>query len=375
MSATTALVFEAPGPGTWTLDPVHFPRPVTKYWTEIHPPAFARGVADFTSYYGMLLDRLEDAYVNGIAYMAMVPVSEQEVPVRIARAGEVFEGKLWREQLRNWDEDVKPAAVAKHRELLSVDPDALSDDELVAYLHRCRDHHSAMITQHMRFTAAAVVPTGDFLAHVSDWTDYSHSQLLDLLQGSAPVSAGASGELDTLVKGLRKDPATRDRLAGAEDAGAAIRAVQDGGGEIGKAMSAYIGLVGYRILDGFDIAEPCAIELPDVLLRSILSAVEGTAAELVDADDRIAEIRGAVPADHRDEFELVAGGGQADLPNSRRARRVQRHMGIRHHAPRRAFGWSPACAKGPRRRSGTSGGCRDRGNGGSPRRGFATLRS
>jgi hypothetical protein len=34
-----ALRFEPPGPGSWELDPVHFPRPVTRYWTEIHPEA------------------------------------------------------------------------------------------------------------------------------------------------------------------------------------------------------------------------------------------------------------------------------------------------------------------------------------------------
>jgi hypothetical protein len=60
---------------------------------------------------------------------------------------EVFAGKLWREQLREWDETYKPAALAEHRELQAVDADALSADELVAYLGRCRDHHAAMITQ------------------------------------------------------------------------------------------------------------------------------------------------------------------------------------------------------------------------------------
>ena len=27
-----------------------------------------------------------------------------------------------------------------------------------------------MIMQHMRYTAGAMIPTGDFLAHVGDWT-------------------------------------------------------------------------------------------------------------------------------------------------------------------------------------------------------------
>src|SRR5687767_9746395 len=30
----TELRFEPPGPGSWGLDPVHFPRPATRYWME-----------------------------------------------------------------------------------------------------------------------------------------------------------------------------------------------------------------------------------------------------------------------------------------------------------------------------------------------------
>ena len=119
----------------------------------------------------MLLDSLDMEYINGFAYK---PASARLPRRRSLRASsareEVFQGKLWREQLRDWDETVKPASIKTHRELQSVDPDELSDEDLVAYLTRCRDHHAAMISQHMRFTAAAVVPTGDFLAHVGDWT-------------------------------------------------------------------------------------------------------------------------------------------------------------------------------------------------------------
>jgi len=164
----TELRFEPPGPGSWELDPVHFPRPATRYWAETHPEAFKRGVSDFTRFYGMLLDTLEMAYVNGFAYKTAKPVAEAEAPARIARAQELFEGKLWREQLREWDEVVKPASIELHRELQSVDPDGLGEEQLVAYLRRCADHHAAMISQHMRFTAAAIVPTGDFLAHAGE---------------------------------------------------------------------------------------------------------------------------------------------------------------------------------------------------------------
>ena len=59
-SETTAeLRFEPPGPGSWALDPVHFPRPVTRYWAETHPEPLKRGTSDFARFYGMLIDGME----------------------------------------------------------------------------------------------------------------------------------------------------------------------------------------------------------------------------------------------------------------------------------------------------------------------------
>ena len=190
---------------------MHFPRPVTRYLAETQPEAFRRGVSDFTRFYGMLLDSLDVRYVNGFCYKTARPVEAEEVPARLARAEELFAGKLWREQLREWDEVAKPASIRIDRELQAVDPEQLSDEDLAAYLKRCHDHHAAMISQHMRFTAAAMVPTGDFLAHVGEWTGLPASQLLGLLRGAAPVSAGASAELDALVSAFAHDANARER--------------------------------------------------------------------------------------------------------------------------------------------------------------------
>ena len=126
--------FEPAGPGSWNRDPVHFPRPVTQYWTEMHPEPFKQGTNNFARYYGLLIDGLQTSYINGFAYNQVRPAPDEEIPQRFARADEVLAGKLWRDQLQEWDEEVKPAAIAKHREIQAVDPDALSDDELAAYL-------------------------------------------------------------------------------------------------------------------------------------------------------------------------------------------------------------------------------------------------
>jgi rifampicin phosphotransferase len=232
----TELRFDPPGPGSWGLDAVHFPRPVTRYWAEIHPEPFRRGFSEFTRFYGMLVDGMEYQYVNGFAYSAMRPVAEEEIPRRLERAGEVFERKLWREQLHDWDENFKPASILTHRELQSVDADALSDAELVAYLTRCRDHHAEMIFQHMRFTGAAMLPTGDLLANVGDWTGLPPSDLLGVMRGSAPVSAGASSELEQLIAAMRHDSSARKLLDSEGDPGEVLDSLRALDGEAGEAV-------------------------------------------------------------------------------------------------------------------------------------------
>ena len=306
-TGTTPLSFEPPGPGSWGLDPVHFPRPVTRYFAEMHPEPFRRGTHEFMAFYGTPLDALETQYVNGFAYNTMRPAPDEEIPQRFARAEEVWERKVWREQLSEWDETFKPAAIKIHRELQSVDADALSDEGMVAYLTRCRDHHSNMIFQHMRFTGSAMLPVGDLLAHVGAWTDVAPADSLAMLRGAAPVSAGASGELQRLIAAVTHDTAARALLESDGDPGKTLAELRAFNGDVGSAMSDYLDLVGCRLLDGFDISGRYALELPDALLRSIRLSVDGAQGDADTVDARIADIRSRVPEQHRAEFDELVG--------------------------------------------------------------------
>src|SRR5215212_451698 len=305
---SSELRFEPPGPGPWKQDPVHFPRPLTRYFQEMHPPAFKKGTNEFARFYGMLIDGIQIGYVNGFGYNQVLPAPDTEIPERFQRAEQVFAQKLWREQLRDWDETCKPSSIAKHRELQAVTPDALTDAELVSYLTRCRDHHAAMIAQHMRFTAGALTPTGDFLAHVGDWTGLPPSELLGLMRGTSAVSSGGSEEMERLKRAFAEDPAARKVLLSDGDPAQVLAKLRSLGGEAGAAISNYLDLVGNRLMDGFDIAEPTALELPDALLRAIRIAVseEGQAGS-DDIEARIAEVRAQVPSAHRAEFDELLG--------------------------------------------------------------------
>jgi hypothetical protein len=78
---------------------------VTRYFQETHPPSFKRGTNDFARFYGMLIDGLQMSYVKGFGYNQVLPAPDAEIPQRFQRAEQVFAQKLWREQLRDWDEN------------------------------------------------------------------------------------------------------------------------------------------------------------------------------------------------------------------------------------------------------------------------------
>jgi len=287
---------------------------MTRYWAETHPGSFLRGTSEFARGYGMMIDGLEMAYIQGFGYKTVHPLPEAEVPQRFQRAEEVFRTKYWRAQLEDWMGTRKPTSIQAHRAIQSVDVDALSDADLAAHLGRCQAHHAEMIYQHMRFTAAAVVPTGDFLAHVGEWTGLPPAELLSLMRGSSPTSAGASAQLERLIAAVRKDADARKRLESEDDPGRVLDALRASPGETGAAVSDYLDLVGYRLLDGFDISNPYALELPDALRRAIRTALAESAVQASAVEARIARVRSKVPEPHRAQFDELLEEARLTYP-------------------------------------------------------------
>jgi pyruvate,water dikinase len=223
----------------------------------------------------------------------------------------VFANKLWREQVKLWEEDCKPRSVAAHLEIQAIDPDQLTDDELIDYLVRCRDHHAEMIYQHMRFTATAVIPPGDLLVHALEWTGLPTVKLLGMMRGASTVSGGASDQLDRLTAALRKDDAARSRLTSGDDPRKVLDELAAGGTETSQALKGYLEFAGYRLLDGFDISNHYALEMPDALLRSITAHLADDSPRGDDVDELIAEVRGKVPEEHRAEFDDLLAEARA----------------------------------------------------------------
>ena len=211
-SEGSEIRWEPPGPGPWEIEGAHFPRPFPRFARERVVENFVKGFAEGTARYGVLLSHFEIGFVNGFWYQQPAafgaPKGAKGPPpapilwlltrlhpgmrARIRTGTRAFEGRLWREDLKTWDEKDKPRATARHLELLAADPGSLDDDALLSHLAECEAHVGDMILLHHRYTIPCIAPTGDFLAHTSEWTGREPGEILQLLRGSSEVSLGFS---------------------------------------------------------------------------------------------------------------------------------------------------------------------------------------
>ena len=305
--------WNAPGPGPWKQDRAHLPAAVTPLLQEIYPAGFAAGFAEALEPFGVLLDTMRLKYVNGFSYVQPVPFDAPgpdgpktpdqlgaEIGRRTELAGRAFDERIWREGLRVWDEERKPASIARHQELAAVDLGALDTEGLRRHLHECIAHLGAMWQQHHTFNAMAMLPVGDFILHAVRWTGKQPVPMFAVFDGWSPVSGIVPPELVPAIVALKSDPDARALLT--SDAPAEDRLAQlcDRIPEVDN----YMRLAGYRLAAGFDLTNPTIGERPDVVLDRIRAGLDhDRAAAGVRADAMTAELRAAVPDDEQQAFD------------------------------------------------------------------------
>jgi len=322
-SNESAQTFEKPGPGTWELADSHFTRPFSRWMQAVFPPAAQEGFRKAFAAYGALVEEIAFETVNGFPYMSVRPAvgsPESSGPPpklvfklltkvhptmrrRVSRMRETFEVKRWRKDAEKWDEEWKPERIEANRALQSVEPGDLSDGELVGHLDDCREEFTDAVVLHHRMDLCPLFPMGDFLAHATDWTDRSPSELMKLFEGASPISAGAVDELHDLASAIEDHPDARNRLFSDGSPGEIIGDLRTRPDNVGSAMEAWLDVVGYRII-GYDVADFYALEKPSILVATLRATVDGDAGTDDDASESEFEsIRAEVPPEHKDTFD------------------------------------------------------------------------
>jgi phosphohistidine swiveling domain-containing protein len=309
--------WSAPGPGPWQQDQAHNPSSSSAVMLTTFATGFNRGFEETFARYGVLLDTLAMAAVNGFMYHQPRPFdlpgpggprTQDEIFAELMRRNAIaeaaFRTKQWRGDLAEWDATYKPAAIATHRRLGDLDLAALDDTALVQHLREAGEHLSNMAYQHHRFNVAALLPVGDFAIQVAGWTQRDPRSLLAVLDGYSPISAVASDELRPVLDAVRADEALRRLLDGDEEPAARVAELR----RRCPAFDTYMSVAGHRVVEGFDVSFPTVAERPELVIGRLTAALDadepGARAR---ADEFATSLRDQVPPERRDEFdELLA---------------------------------------------------------------------
>jgi phosphohistidine swiveling domain-containing protein len=311
------VAWPVPGPGTWMQDRAHLPVSTTALLQELFPSGFDRGFSATFEEFGALFDTMQQRFVNGFPFMQPLPFDApgphgprtpeylgEQIGKRAQASAVAFETKVWRRVLEAWDGDIKPKAIARHRELAGVDLASLDDEALRQQLHIRMQHVSEMMAQHHRHNGAALVPVGDWVLHAAQWTGLPPVPMFIAFDGWSPVTSVVPPELAPGIAALRADEDAIAILKGEgsdADVVAALRARV-------PAIDEWLSGVQFRIAAGFDLTNPTIGERPDLIRGRLLSAIEHEQEHALERSEAVAnELRAAVPDEHKGEFdELLA---------------------------------------------------------------------
>ncbi len=340
-----ALRWEPPGRGSWDLDTAHATGAVPAVLEELLPAAVRTGFEATTARYGLPISHVEVAFVNHRQYSRMVAVAEPftkwgqrgtppprpvlwllarahpELRRRARAAASAFGARRWRTDVEEWRRRTGPARTAANLALQDEPVQDLADDALAGHLRRAVANASAGITEHFDLVGPGTIPVGQLLGATEGW-DLDPAAVLGLLRGSSPASSEPARLLDDIAAAV---------LAAGTGAGARPASLDDvrrTSAAARAALDAYLRLHGWRLVTAYEPSGRALVELPEVVLASILATMDRLAGSLGTDDGvgaggtsmgvdgpaaaqapaastpaRAGALRESVPAGERDRFD------------------------------------------------------------------------
>jgi phosphohistidine swiveling domain-containing protein len=314
--------WEAPGPGLWTRDESHMSEPPSVATAEVLFPSFEAGLADGFARYGVLLDRMAVANVDGWMYARPRPVGAPKKaggpPPRLVfslllklhpalrrrrrTAERALASELWRHDAEEWFARGREALCQRLRELQHLDLSAMDDDALSEHLRQVHAITAEALRIHFQHVTAHGLGVGDWLAHVARWTGIRPEEAMQTLRGASPFSVDALEHLDRLVDAMDASSEAQAVLQQSLPPEEALQELRKASPQVGKALDAYMAEYGAWML-GFDIDKPVLSEMPEAVVTSITAhkARREVAGQQASTDS----IRERVPEAHRGEYDRL----------------------------------------------------------------------
>lgn len=327
--------FDPPGPGSWMLDTAHCDRPRSQYVHDLFGRRASDGFREGFARYGVPLDTVEFAAVGPFPYAAVRPLGappggggtppkwlftilmslHPAIRRRLKRAQAVIAEKPWRQDVDDFWRDL-PAAEAQVAAFASEPIDAMTDAAFADHFTRLGVFMNDRMFSHFRQTPSTILPVGDFLAHVAEWTGGAPREALGVLRGHSPASVAAGRALEEAAALVGADAQARAALDASQPPHETLAALRRSSGPVGPAVGRLLDRYGDAILSGYDITELRLAELPELIVGALRARVmrPATAAPQSPGEDAAAPIRARVPAEHRRLFDELLADARLAYP-------------------------------------------------------------
>lgn len=287
------IIWEAPGPGLWSHDPVHYPAPATGFVQRTEMPGAAEGFRLGYARYGHPTYANKRAVVHGWPYGQRVPIGESLFAEREEAARRAIEERLWQVDGGRWFNVERPRMHEECLALQAVDPAALTADDLASHLFDALELQRRAQVYHFSHVAMLFV-VGEWLLAAEEWGIDAHDAH-SLLAGASPATAAAARALDKVAGTLH--------AAGAADI-ESVEHIRAASPQAAEALDDYLTNYGWRAISSFDHDALTLVELPDVLLGSVRHAM---ASPFVERKPDIESVRSRVPRTEREAFDTLLG--------------------------------------------------------------------
>ena len=191
--------------------------------------------------------------------------------------------------VQQWESEIRPRLLERNRALQAVDLDTLSDNDLEQHLGALLDHALENFTLHFWLHGHDLGPIARYLHSAIGW-GLDPVEAIDALAGASPST---SLPRESLLELRRLVDESDHPVRSLED----LRSSSD---EAAGLLDRYLADRAMVMTTGYDLTSLTLGELPDVVMRSILSAVGGKA---VEADDIAAGLSTKVEPAMRAEFD------------------------------------------------------------------------
>ena len=177
------MTWEPPGPGQWYYSAEHLPGAVSTLFADLFPPV-AEGWGRGAARYGLPPHPGTFGPVGRFLYFSPGQTGAVDVEALGRAAEETLATERWRQDLRTWTDETRPAVVAASRALVAVDLSALDDAELADHLDDAAAHFRRWAPEHFALMSVQATAGGALMEAAAAW-GLDAAELFEALAGEA----------------------------------------------------------------------------------------------------------------------------------------------------------------------------------------------